>query len=206
LKVSEHPREDFELPTVRGQGVRWTPGVQEQRVARALAEPVGGLQRVDVVAREQLVVAQTGERLDGARDPQLRLSPAVAELEQLDTELDVGEGPAPELQVELRVLTRRHALTFDAGLHATDVAGVRVGEGTPVHRFAHECADPAADLATAGDEPRLHERLAFPGEAPLVVVARVRAERPRQGTPASLRSQARVDRVGLALSRHLADL
>ena len=44
----------------------------------------------------------------------------VAELQELHGPLDVGQRPASELQVELRVLARRDPLPLDAGLHPPD--------------------------------------------------------------------------------------
>ena len=119
---------------------------------------------------------------------------AVLQLEELHAELDVGQRAAPELEVELRVLARWDALALDARLHAAHLARVGVGERPRVHDVVDELAEPLADVGVAGHEPRLHQRLALPGEAPLVVVAGVAAERAGERALAPLGAEAGVDR------------
>ncbi len=131
---------------------------------------------------------------------------AVHELEQLHGELDVGQRAAPELQVELRIFAGRDALAFDARLHATDLAHVVVGHRASVRELVGERGEARAELGVAGDEPRLGERLALPGEAPLLVVRGESADRPRQRPLVALGSEAGVDAERLTFGGGRADL
>ncbi len=136
----------------------------------------------------------------------VRVFGTVDELEQLHGELDVGERTAPELEMELRILTGRDPLALDARLHATDLAHVVVSHGLPVGELGRDRCEARAELGVAGNEARLGERLAFPRESPLRVVLAEPADRSRQRPLVALRSQARVDAERLTLCGRGADL
>ena len=131
---------------------------------------------------------------------------AVHELEQLHGELDVRHRAAPQLQVELRVLAGWDALAFDARLHAADLADVVLGHRPFVHELLGEGAESPAQCGVARDEPGLGERLALPGQAPLLVVRPEPADRPRQRPLVALGPEPGVDAEGLALRGGRADL
>ena len=118
---------------------------------------------------------------------------AVHELQQLDGELDVGQRAAAELQVELRVVARADALALDAGLHAPDLADLRLRERVAVHERRDELEEAVGDLGVAGDEPGAQQRLELPRQRPPLVVALVAAQRARERALLALGSQVRVD-------------
>jgi hypothetical protein len=108
--------------------------------------------------------------------------------------------------VELRILARWNALSFDASLHAAHFADVVFGEGLLVDEPIGQVAEPRAQLGVAGNEPGPGDRLPFPGEAPLLVVRREPADRPGQWTVVALGPQPGVDAERLAFCGGRADL
>src|SRR5581483_10161886 len=89
------------------------------------------------------------------------LAHAVLELEELRRPLDVGQRPAAELEMELRVLARRDALALDARLHATNLADLVDGERPPPDEAVGDLHEPRADAGVTGDDPCARERLSL---------------------------------------------
>src|SRR3954471_14923445 len=106
-----------ELVRLGGERVAGGATDQEEMVPGPLAEPVrlgedGGVAVVEGAGRPERV-----ERFHRARRPD-----AVLQLQQLGRPLDIAQRPAPELQMELRVLAGRNALPLDARFHPPDLA------------------------------------------------------------------------------------
>ena len=74
------------------------------------------------------------------------------ELEELGRELDVGERPSAQLEVELRIVPGRQPLAFDAGLHAPHLAHVLVAERPP-HMGLDDLHEAPTDIDVTGDGP-----------------------------------------------------
>ena len=112
-KRSGQPRERLGLRRERIGG----PAVdQVPAVADAFTEPIRLHQHVGVIGREDPAGRKRIEGGDGAGCPH-----PVLQLEHLRGELDVRERTAAQLEVELRVLTGRDPLAFDARLHPTNL-------------------------------------------------------------------------------------
>ena len=121
---------------------------------QAVGQPLG------VLLVEHARLGGRGQRVEGARGAQRRVLAGVLQLEQLDRPLDVGEPPATELEVGVRVGAARQPLRVDPGLDPADLD--HVVPAHPVGRVAQR-VDHLGEPAPAGPRRRRPRR---PAAAP----------------------------------------
>ena len=131
---------------------------------------------------------------------------AVDELEELHRELDVGQRPRAQLQVELRVLAGWDALALDPRLHAPDLAHVVLGKRSRYTNGSTSARNRSAERRRRRRRAGPEQRLELPGQPQSVVVRAVPVERPGERALLALRPQVGVDAEGLALGGRRADL
>ena len=195
VHVPEQESEAHEVSALHGQRVDGTAVEQVRRVAGALAEPVGLGERRRVVGVEQSLVAQRVERARSC--PSCRTagrSPPWSSWSSCTVNSTSDSDPRPSFRWNCGSspggMRSRSMRAFDPA----DLAGVVVGEGAAVHDVARRAFEGRAEFAVAGDESGLGERLALPGEAPLLVVGGEPGEAAGQRTVPALGSEAGVDR------------
>ncbi len=89
--------------------------------------------------------------------------------------------------------SRGDALALDAGLHASDLGHVVVGEGTFPHEGADQSQEAFAERPVTGHHPGAQQGLAFPGLGPPVEVRLIARQVARQTTLAAFGTQSEVD-------------
>ena len=172
----------------RGCGAAGTAGSG----ARGCAGTRRRAQRLAVLAADVAVAGELGQGAERGGLADLRVGPAVDELEQLDRELDVPEPARAELELTLGVVggdVVDHPAAHRLGVLDEPVPLDRA----PHHRLDHGDVLPA-ELEIAGDSARLEQSLELPGAGPPLVVALVAGEGAGQRAGLALGPQRRVDR------------
>ena len=172
------------------EGIAGPVAYQPQSVAGPFAEAVRLDEHSPVGLREGAGSGQGLEAGHGAG-----FAHTVLELEELRCPLDVRQGPGPELEVELGVVSRRHPLALDPGLGATDLSDFCGSERSVPHECSGQAREPEAQVRVTCDGPAPQQRLAFPYSSPPLVVGGIGLEASGLGAVATFGSQGGVNPV-----------
>ena len=179
---------------VLGQQVGAAQPLQLQPVLGPAQERVGGGHLGAVGAPDVAAPDQRPQAHQGARQPQVRVGPAVHQLQQLDGELDVPQAAGAEL--EFAVALPFGDVLLDPAAHRLHVVDEGLPPGGRPDAGRGDVQELLAQVGVAGGRPGLEQRLELPGVRPPLVVAGQRGRGADQRAGLALRSQRGVDLPG----------
>src|SRR5436190_4575804 len=166
--------------------------VKLQAVLDGPQEPVRVGELLRIVAVDVAGVGKLAECDERGRRAELRIGPAVDQLQQLDRELDVADATRTEFELTVGQSSAGH-VRFGADLHGPNLSDrLRRERAAPKPR-RRRLVEGVAEYAVAPDTARFHERLELPRLRPAFPVGLIRRNGAHERTVATLRPQIQID-------------